>query len=158
MERFERAGSEVYYRRTAVLEAIADVGAGTGLYTGLFSDKVGPQGKVMAVDIVRLFLSRIMDRAKETGRKNIQTVLGSGQSTRLPAASFDKVFICDTYHHFEYPKSMLALIHQALKPGGEILAAGFEEVTALSILKDNYVVRFRKKSSQAWKPRHCGVG
>ena len=81
MERFERAGSEVYYRRTAVLEAIADVGAGTGLYTGLFSDKVGPQGKVMAVDIVRLFLSRIMDRAKETGRKNIQTVFGSGQST-----------------------------------------------------------------------------
>ena len=52
---------------------------------------------------------------------------------------------------------MLALIHQALKPGGEILAAGFEEVTALSILKDNYVVRFRKKSSQAWKPRHFGV-
>ena len=26
----------------------------------------------------------------------------------------------------------------------EILAAGFEEVTALPILKDNYVVRFRK--------------
>ena len=73
---------------------------------------------------------------------------------------------------------MLASIHQALKPGGEIilidfkreegtssewilshvragqevfsaeiLAAGFEEVTALPILKDNYVVRFRKKSS-----------
>ena len=100
-------------------EAIADVGAGTGLYTGLFSDKVGPQGKVMAVDIVPLFLSRIMDRAKETGRKNIQTVLGSGQSTRLPAASVDKVFICDTYHHFEYPKSMLASIYQALKPMGK---------------------------------------
>lgn len=89
VERFEREGPEVYYQRTAVLEAIdlktveaiADVGAGTGLYTGLFSDKVGPQGKVMAVDIVRLFLSRIMDRAKETGRKNIQTVFGSGQST-----------------------------------------------------------------------------
>ncbi len=185
VERFEREGREVYDQRMAVLEAIdlktgeaiADVGAGTGLYTGLFSDKVGPQGKVMAVDIVPLFLSRIMDRAKETGRKNIQTVLGSGQSTRLPAASVDKVFICDTYHHFEYPKSMLASIHQALKPGGEIilidfkreegtssewilshvragqevfsaeiLAAGFEEVTSLPILKDNYMVRFRKKS------------
>ena len=136
----------------------------------------------MAVDIVPLFLSRIMDRAKETGRKNIQTVLGSGQSTRLPAASVDKVFICDTYHHFEYPKSMLASIHQALKPGGEIilidfkreegtssewilshvragqevfsaeiLAAGFEEVTALPILKDNYVVRFRKKILLSWE-------
>ena len=89
MERFEREGREVYDQRMAVLEAIdlktgeaiADVGAGTGLYTGLFSDKVGPQGKVMAVDIVRLFLSRIMDRAKETGCKNIQTVFGSGQST-----------------------------------------------------------------------------
>ena len=63
VERFEREGREVYDQRMAVLEgidlktgeAIADVGAGTGLYTGLFSDKVGPQGKVMAVDIVPLF-------------------------------------------------------------------------------------------------------
>ena len=72
VERFEREGREVYDQRMAVLwaldlktgEAIADVGAGTGLYTGLFSDKVGPQGKITDVDIVPLFLSRIMDRAK----------------------------------------------------------------------------------------------
>ena len=53
VERFEREGREVYDQRMAVLEAldlktgeaIADLGAGTGLYTGLFSDKVALRAK-----------------------------------------------------------------------------------------------------------------
>ena len=36
----------------------------------------------------------------------------------------------------------------------EILAAGFEEVIALPILKDNYVVRFRKNPLKRGNPRH----
>ncbi|MBT5927540.1 MAG: methyltransferase domain-containing protein [Verrucomicrobia bacterium] len=184
VERFEREGREVYDQRMAVLKAIdlkpgqkiADIGAGTGLYTGLFSDAVGNEGTVYAVDIVPIFLSNILDRAKETQRTNIKTVLGSAKSTKLPANSVDKVFICDTYHHFEFPKNTLASISKALRPGGEIIlidftreesessdwimnhvragekvfcseveAAGFEKVAFYDVLKDNYMVRFRKK-------------
>ncbi len=184
VERFEREGREVYDLRMEVLKAIdlkrgqkiADIGAGTGLYTGLFSDAVGKEGTVYAVDIVPIFLSNILDRAKETKRSNIKTVLGTPKSTNLPANSVNKVFICDTYHHFEFPKNTLASISRALRPGGEIIlidfkreegessdwimnhvragesvfrseieSAGFEKITSYDILKDNYMVRFRKK-------------
>ena len=140
VERFEREGREVYDQRMAVLKAIdlkpgqkiADIGAGTGLYTGLFSDAVGNEGTVYAVDIVPIFLSNILDRAKETQRTNIKTVLGPAKSTKLPANSVDKVFICDTYHHFEFPTSTLASIREALRPGGEILLVEFHRIPGKS--------------------------
>lgn len=184
VERFETEGREVYALRHKVVETIgikpgqsvADVGAGTGIYTGLFAEAVGKEGTAYAVDIVPVFLSNILNRAKETGRTNIKTVLGSAKSTNLPKNSVDKVFICDTYHHFEFPRNTLASLHKALKKEGEIIlvdfkrvegessdwimnhvrageevfsaevvAAGFEKVASYDLLKDNYMIRFRKK-------------
>jgi predicted methyltransferase len=56
---------------------------------------------------------------------NVKTILGSDASPRLPAGSADLVFVCDTYHHFEYPKTMLKDIHAALKPGGRLVVIDF---------------------------------
>jgi tRNA A58 N-methylase Trm61 len=58
-ELFERSGRELTDRRLQVVKAlgiepgmrIADVGAGTGLYTMLFARAVGPAGRVYAMDI-----------------------------------------------------------------------------------------------------------
>jgi predicted methyltransferase len=183
VERFEREGREIYDHREAIVTAarlkpglvVADIGAGTGLFTPLFSRAVGPKGKVIAVDIVPAFLDRIRARAQAEGLANVQTVLGTERSVELPPNSIDRAFICDVYHHFEYPQSSMASLHRALRPAGEVLlvefkripgtssdwvlnhvragqevftaeikAAGFEQVEQLDLLKDNYVVRFRK--------------
>jgi ubiquinone/menaquinone biosynthesis C-methylase UbiE len=136
VERFESEGREVYALRNKVVETIgikagqsvADIGAGTGIYTGLFADTVGKEGTAYAVDIVPVFLSNILNRAKETGRTNIKTVLGTAKSTNLPENSVDKVFICDTYHHFEFPRNTLASLHKALRKGGEIILVDFKRV------------------------------
>jgi predicted methyltransferase len=183
VERFEREGREIYDHREAIVAAarlkpgmvVADIGAGTGLFTPLFSRAVGPKGKVIAVDIVPAFLDRIRARAQAEGLANVQTMLCTERSVELPPNSIDRAFICDVYHHFEYPQSSLASLHRALRPGGEVLlvefkripgtssdwvlnhvragqevftaeikAAGFEQVEQLDLLKDNYVVRFRK--------------
>ena len=45
--------------------AVADIGAGTGLFTRLFAEKVGPAGKVYAVDIATRFLDHIAADAKK---------------------------------------------------------------------------------------------
>lgn len=57
--RFEVESREVYAHRKEIVAAcqiqagqtVADIGAGTGLFTRMFSDGVGQDGRVLAVDI-----------------------------------------------------------------------------------------------------------
>ena len=187
LRRFEVESREVFVGRDEVLQAcditpgasVADIGAGTGLYTMLFAKAVGSEGWVFGVDIAPRFLEHLNERAGTTGVENLTAVLGSQRSVNLPPDSIDLAFICDTYHHFEYPRSTLKSLHRALRDGGslviidferipgesrewivnhvragkeqfrrEIEAAGFEfvEEVDLSSLKENYFLRFRKKS------------
>jgi predicted methyltransferase len=130
---FERPGREVYDRRYAIVEAsgvrpgmtVADIGAGTGLFSRLFALSVGPAGKVFAVDISRPFVDNIMRTAGEQGLDNITGIVNSDRDTFLPPASVDLAFMVDTYHHFEYPLSMLSSIRTALKPGARMIIIDF---------------------------------
>lgn len=138
--RFEIESREVYAHRADVLKAcgikagqsVADIGAGTGFYARLFAEAVGEKGRVFAVDISKKFLDHIKTRAAEEGVSNLHTVLGTGHETNLKADSVDLVFICDTYHHFEFPRSTLASIHAALRDGGSLVVIDFERIPGKS--------------------------
>ena len=183
VERFEREGREIFTERENIVAAarvrrgmdVADIGAGTGLFTPLFSGAVGSKGTVYAVDIARDFLAHIDQRVAAEGLKNVQTVLCTERSVELPPNSIDLAFICDTYHHFEYPQSTMTSLHRAMRDGGEVVvvdfkripgqssdwvlnhvrggqeiftaeieAAGFRKTEQVDLLKDNYILRFRK--------------
>ena len=109
LARFEVESREVFAHRAAVVKAVgikpgdtvADIGAGTGIYSREFASAVGQDGEVFAVDIAEGFLTHIRERAAKEGIRNISTVLCSEDSVDLPADSLDAAFICDTYHHFE---------------------------------------------------------
>lgn len=182
--RFETESREVFAHRERIVKAsgvkpgmtVADIGAGTGLFTMLFAEAVGIDGRVLAVDIAAPFLARIRERARTEQHSNVETVLGSDKDTRLGTNAVDLVFICDTYHHFEFPQDTLASIHHALKPGGllvlvdferlpgkssdwtlnhvragkevfvkEIEEAGFAVIDEAGFLKENYLVRLKRK-------------
>lgn len=140
VERFESESREIYQHRGDIVNAvspkpgmaIADVGAGTGFFTELFAERVGPGGRVYAVDLMPEFVQRIAARAKEKGLTNVVTVLCKEDSVELPPNSVDLVFMSDTYHHFEYPRSTLRSIHRALRPGGEMVVIDFERVEGKS--------------------------
>jgi predicted methyltransferase len=140
VERFEREGREIYTEREKIVAAakvragmtVADIGAGTGLFTPLFSQAVGPKGKVYAVDIAKDFLTHIDERAAAAGLKNVRTVLCTERSVELPPDSIDLAFICDTYHHFEYPRSTMASLHRALRANGEVVLVDFKRVPGQS--------------------------
>ena len=137
---FETEGREVYDRRHAIVAAarlrpgmaVADIGAGTGLFTRLFAAEVGKAGRVYAVDIARAFLEGNLRRARGEGHENVIAIESSQQDTRLAAASIDLAFICDAYHHFEQPQAMLASIRRALRPGGTLVVVDFERVPGVS--------------------------
>jgi ubiquinone/menaquinone biosynthesis C-methylase UbiE len=137
---FETAGREVYDKRHEIVAAldirpgmaVADVGAGTGLFTLLFARKVGVQGTAIAQDVAPEFLRGIEARAGREKLANVRTVLGGEKDANLPPASLDLVFVCDTYHHFEYPQAMLASLHAALKPGGRLAVIDYEKIPGRS--------------------------
>lgn len=140
VERFEHEGREVYDKRMQIVEAVdlregmqvADVGAGTGLFSKLFSAAVGNSGKVYAEDISEGFIRNIDRVAREKGLSNVVTVMGTDKDTRLPVNTMDRVFVCDTYHHFEYPQSMLASIRQAMKPDAMLIVIDFVKQRGVS--------------------------
>jgi len=136
----ETEGREVYEKRLAIVaavapqpgQAVADVGAGTGLFTRLFAAQVGPQGRVFAVDIARAFVDGNLARARAAGLGNVTGVVSTQADTRLEERSVDMAFICDAYHHFENPKAMLASIRRALRAGGTLVVIDFERIPGTS--------------------------
>jgi ubiquinone/menaquinone biosynthesis C-methylase UbiE len=140
LKTFEGESREIFARRAKIVAAcklrpgmvVADVGAGTGLFTRLFARAVGPKGKVYAVDIAPKFLEHIRKTCAEAGLKNVQTVRCTQTSAELPANSIDLCFICDTYHHFEFPYRTMASIHRALRPGGQVVLIDFHRIEGKS--------------------------
>ena len=130
---FEVESREVFNLRKEIVAAcrlkpgmsVADVGAGTGLFTRLFATSVAPGGSVYAADIAENFLKHITATCKEAGITNVKTVLCKVDSSELPPAAVDVVFLCDVYHHFEFPDKTLATLHAALRPGGRLVLVDY---------------------------------
>jgi ubiquinone/menaquinone biosynthesis C-methylase UbiE len=137
---FERPGREVYDRRHAIVAAskvgpgmrIADIGAGTGLFTRLFAPAVEPGGKVYAIDISSTFIDNIQRTCHEQDLSNVQGIVNTPHDIGLPANTIDLAFITDTYHHFEYPQQTLASIRQALRNDGRVIIIDFRRDPRIS--------------------------
>ena len=181
--RFERDGREVHDHQAEIVAtlglrpgmAVADVGAGTGLFTLAFASSVGPTGTVYAVDLIPEFLAHIGAKLKKAGIGHVRLVQASDRSSELPPASVDLVFMSDAYHHLEYPQHVLASLKAALRPGGslwvidfqrdassdpglrrhvragkaevlqELAQAGFELVREVPMLRENYILQLRPR-------------
>lgn len=138
--RFENEGRDAFDHRTEIVKAIglkpgmtvADIGAGTGLFTRLFGKQVGPKGSIFAVDIAEKFVKHVEQTSLKAGLKNVIGVVCKADSVNLPPASIDLAFICDTYHHFEFPTKTMRSIHKALKPEGQVILIDFHRIEGVS--------------------------
>ena len=139
-KRFTGESREVFAERLNILAAlklkpgdrIADIGAGTGLYVKLFAETVGPTGEVYAVDIAAPFLEFISKNAESDNLTNVKTVLGKDKTSNLPDASVDVVFHSDTYHHFEFPRTMVRDLARSLVQDGEMFVLDFERIEGVT--------------------------
>lgn len=118
--------------RLAPGDRIADIGAGTGIYVEPFAKTVGPTGRVYAVDIAPRLLEWIAARADAAGLANVETVLGGDRTTNLPTGALDVVFSSDTYHHFEFPRTLVRDFARALKADGKMYVLDFERIEGKS--------------------------
>lgn len=137
---FESESREIAAERDAIVAAlrlepgltVADIGAGTGLFMTPLAEGVGASGEVIEVDISPKLVQFIGDRAAREGREQVVAHLGGERAVGLEQNSVDVMLVCDTYHHFEYPRSTNASLMHALKPGGRLVVVDFERIEGVS--------------------------
>lgn len=125
LERPEREQEEGLTQLVEALElkpgqAVADIGAGSGVISLMLSKKVGPQGTVLAVDIQQEMLDALAVNCKKQNVTNVLPVLGTTTSPNLKPETVDLVLMVDVYHEFDMPYEMLSGIAKSLKPGGRV--------------------------------------
>ena len=140
MKSLESENREVFKHRQEIMALldlkpgldVADVGAGTGFFSRMMAKEVGPDGTVYAVELARTFVENLKRTATEESLPNLKPVQCNEKSTTLPAESVDLVFVCDTFHHIEFPYHVLDSIHQALRPNGQLFIIDYERIKGIS--------------------------
>jgi len=100
---------------------VADIGAGVGYFTWRLAARVGPAGKVYAVDIQPAMLDQLRHNMAARRLANYEAVLGAADDPRLPAGRIDLALLVDVYHEFSQPQKMLRKIRAALSPAGRMV-------------------------------------
>jgi len=101
--------------------SVADIGAGEGYYTVRLAPVVGKRGRVLAEDIVPQTIDALGQRVHRESLDNVAIVLGEPDNPKLPANSFDRIFLVHMYHEVESPYAFLWHLREGLKPEGQII-------------------------------------
>lgn len=106
-------------------QTACDVGAGSGYHTLRLARAVGPQGRVLAVDLQPRMLEMLRERVAAAGLSNVEAIEASEADPRLPASTCDLILLVDVYHELAWPEPMLAAFRRALAPGGRLALVEF---------------------------------
>ena len=96
---------------------VLDFGCGPGSYAFAAAERVGPTGKVLALDTLPIALQYVQDGAFSRGLSNIETI-HSDCATHLPDGCMDFIFLFDIFHLLKNPEQVLAELQRVLKPNG----------------------------------------
>ncbi len=108
---------------------VADIGAGEGYYTIRLGERVGAKGRVLAQDIDPGAIQRLGARVVRERLDNVSIKLGAADDPRLPANSFDRIFLVHMYHEVTEPYAFLWRMQPALRPGGQVIVVDVDRPT-----------------------------
>jgi ubiquinone/menaquinone biosynthesis C-methylase UbiE len=104
---------------------VLDVACGTGAVTRILSERVGPHGKVVALDINPGMLAVGLIAAPS---RNIEWQEGSAVSMPLPDATFDNVVCQQGLQFFPDKPAALSEMRRVLKSGGHLALACWRSI------------------------------
>ena len=99
---------------------VADVGAGDGYFTWHLAKRVGPDGRVYAVDIQQRLIDDLTRESKKRDLPQVHPTLGDVADPHLPTGELDAVLVVNAYHEMDAHDAMLAKFAMSLKSGGRL--------------------------------------
>ncbi len=98
---------------------VMDYGCGPGALSIEIANRVGDNGKVIAVDINEQFLQKTGDFAAEKGFSDrVDTMLLTGNEIPVPDQSVDRIVSKNVLEYVPDPETTIREFHRLLKPGG----------------------------------------
>ncbi len=101
---------------------LLDAGCGTGTHALEAATRVGPNGRVYALDMQASMINTVARRAELQHASNVVTLLAPLHRIPLPADSVDCVMMISVLPEISRRKMALAEARRVLKPGGALVA------------------------------------
>jgi len=86
--------------------------------------RVGPKGRVLAVEIQEEMLALLRERMAKAEVTNVEPILGTEEDPRLPDGAVDLALLVDVYHELSRPAEVMARVMKGLAPAREGRKAG----------------------------------
>ncbi len=130
----ERANREQVQKSPAIMKAlafkpgerVADIGAGTGYFTFQVADAVGPNGRVVALDIAPEMLEYLDMRIKARKAENVSTRRVVSDDPQLPPGSVDTILMVDAIHYVKDRSAYAKKLAAGLAPGGRLVVIDYK--------------------------------
>ena len=126
---------------------VADIGAGTGVFSLPLASALSPAGKLYAVEVDQGLVDHIAERARNAGATNLVPVLGEFGDPALPKRDLDLAFFHDVLHHVEDRLAYLKNLARYLKPDGRIAVI---ERTGVHRRRDQRHMQMTKDEVTGW--------
>ena len=100
---------------------MVDYGCGPGRYIAEASRRVGPRGKVYAIDVHELAIAGVRKMIAMHNLTNVIPVLAKGYNSGLPDHVADLIYALDMFHSVKDPMALLAELRRIVKPSGTLI-------------------------------------
>ncbi|MFC2134754.1 arsenite methyltransferase [Bacteroidota bacterium] len=101
-------------------ETVVDIGSGAGIDCFIASEKVGPDGKVIGIDMTPEMIGKAGKNAESGGYKNVEFRLGDAENMPVEDSSADWVISNCVINLSPDKPIVFSEIARVLKPGGKI--------------------------------------
>ena len=99
-------------------ERVLELGPGPGIFTVKAARRVGPEGRLFAVDIQPKMIAQVEKRVREAGLTNVETHVADAYHLPVDDESVDRAYLVTVLPEIPDQARALAELLRVIKPGG----------------------------------------